>query len=274
MPLFDDFDSFLAANPQAVAVSVDAVKGSAPRESDAVMLVGRQSIAGTIGGGQLEFMAIARARAMLDDSESEVSLDVPLGPEIGQCCGGRVEAMLRRIDDTMATRILDTARATDAARPQVVVFGAGHVGKALYAQLSLVPVEAILADTRADAVAPFAGDANVRHVAVPEVLVEEARAGAAFVVMTHDHGLDFLIASAALKREDAAYAGMIGSKTKRATFSKRFLEEGGTRGQLDRLVCPIGASPIDDKRPEVIAAMTAAEVLRAVLASQGPTSSS
>lgn len=266
MPLFDEFSTFLAANPQAVAVTISAVKGSAPRERDAVMLVGRDGIAGTIGGGQLEFMAIAQARAMLGGDEACQTLDVPLGPEIGQCCGGRVEAVLRRIDDALAEDILDAARRIDALRPQVFVFGAGHVGKALYAQLSLLPVEAILADTRAEAVAPFAGDDNVRHVAVPEMLVEQARPGSAFVVMTHDHGLDFLVMSAALRRGEAAYAGMIGSKTKRATFARRFLEEGGTQAELDRLVCPIGASSVDDKRPAVIAAMTAAEILQAVLA--------
>ncbi|MCC0029273.1 MAG: xanthine dehydrogenase accessory protein XdhC [Brucellaceae bacterium] len=265
MPIFDEFSAFLAANPRAVQVTIGSVKGSAPRERDAVMLVGPDGIAGTIGGGQLEFMAIARARAMLESGEAGTVLDVPLGPEIGQCCGGRVEVALTPVDAALARDILDTARMLDAARPQVFVFGAGHVGKALYAQFRLLPVEAILADTRAEAVAPFSGDANVRHVAMPEVLIEQARPGSAFVVMTHDHGLDFLLTSAALQRADAAYAGMIGSKTKRASFASRFLEEGGTQVGLERLVCPIGASSLDDKRPEVIAAMTAAEILRAVL---------
>ena len=266
MPIFDEFSAFLAANPRAVQVTIGSVRGSAPRECDAVMLVGPVGIAGTIGGGQLEFMAIAKARAMLEAGEDGASvLDVPLGPEIGQCCGGRVEVALAQVDEALAKHILAAAQASDATRPQVFVFGAGHVGKALYAQLSLMPVEAILADTRAEAVAPFSGDANVRHVAMPEVLIEQARPGSAFVVMTHDHGLDFLLTSAALQRADAAYAGMIGSKTKRASFASRFLEEGGTQVGLERLVCPIGASSLDDKRPEVIAAMTAAEILRAVL---------
>ena len=265
MPIFDEFSAFLAANPRAVRVTIGSVKGSAPRERDAVMLVGPDGIVGTIGGGQLEFMAIAKAHAMLESGEAGTMLDVPLGPEIGQCCGGRVEVALTPVDDALAGDILDAARASDTARPQVYVFGAGHVGKALYVQLSLLPVEAILADTRAEAVAPFAGDPNVRHVAMPETLIEEARPGAAFVVMTHDHGLDFLLTSAALQRTDAAYAGMIGSKTKRASFASRFLDEGGSREQLGRLICPIGASSLDDKRPEVIAAMTAAEILRAVL---------
>lgn len=266
MPLFDTFSLFLADNSDAVAVTIGSVKGSAPRERDAIMLVGRAGIAGTIGGGQLEFMAIAKARAMLDGEAGDTELDVPLGPEIGQCCGGRVEIALNRIDDGLAEQILSTAQADDAARPQVMVFGAGHVGSALYAQLRLLPVEAVLVDTRAEAVAPFGDDSGVRHIAVPESLVEQARPGAGFVVMTHDHGLDFLITSTALVRGDAAYIGMIGSKTKRATFAKRFMEEGGKPEQLERLICPIGHSPLDDKRPAVIAAMTAAEILSAVLA--------
>jgi xanthine dehydrogenase accessory factor len=102
---------------------------------------------------------------------------------------------------------------------------------------------------------------------MPESLVAEAPPGSAFLVLTHDHALDFLILKEALARIDAAYAGMIGSKSKRATFSHWFKREGGNAAALPRLVCPMGGSTVKDKRPEVIAALTAAEVMAALAGS-------
>jgi len=95
--------------------------------------------------------------------------------------------------------------------------------------------------------------------------VKDMPAGAALVILTHDHALDFLIAREALARADLAYAGMIGSATKRATFANWLSREaGGERSWLDRLTLPIGGSAVKDKRPHVIAAMTAAEILTAL----------
>ncbi len=267
MRLLDQFGTFLATHPQIIAVTVERVDGSAPREAGTTMLVAPDAIAGTIGGGQLEFMAIASARQMLDENIEAETVEVPLGPEIGQCCGGRVVLSLRLALYPVMRDIMDAARAADDLRPQVLVFGAGHVGQALFAQLKLLPVAATLIDVRAEALAPFAGDANVRLLAVPESMVAEARPGAAFIVLTHDHAQDFLIASAALDRGDAAYVGMIGSKSKRAVFESQYYAQGGTEELLSKLVCPVGGSKPRDKRPEIIAAMTVAEILKAVIPS-------
>jgi len=81
------------------------------------------------------------------------------------------------------------------------------------------------------------------------------------VVLTHDHGLDFLLVAEALARGDAAYVGMIGSASKRARLL-RFLAERGVahRG----LTCPIGAAGAGDKRPAVIAAFVLAEIMAAL----------
>lgn len=76
--------------------------------------------------------------------------------------------------------------------------------------------------------------------------------------MTHDHALDFLLAAEALRRPDAPYIGMIGSRTKLAQF-RRFARAQGLA--TDRLTCPIGAGHSQDKRPEIIAAFTAAELI-------------
>ena len=93
-------------------------------------------------------------------------------------------------------------------------------------------------------------------------MMKAAPAGSAFVVLTHDHALDFLIVAEALKRDDAAYVGMIGSKTKRRRFESQFLRAGGSKAVLAQLTCPIGGADVDDKRPEIIASLTAAELVR------------
>ena len=106
---------------------------------------------------------------------------------------------------------------------------------------------------------------ETRLTAMPEEMVREAPSGSAFAVLTHDHALDFLIAAEALKRTDTAYVGMIGSKTKKATFRNWFLKTaGGTEAEFERLVSPIGGDAVKDKRPPVIAALAAAEMMTAL----------
>lgn len=94
---------------------------------------------------------------------------------------------------------------------------------------------------------------------------EAAPAGSSFVILTHDHALDFLIAAEALKRPDAAYVGMIGSKTKRATFRNWLSREVGQPDLFENLICPIGGTAVKDKRPAVIATLAASEIMTAAL---------
>jgi xanthine dehydrogenase accessory protein XdhC len=145
-----------------------------------------------------------------------------------------------------------------AALRRVLIFGAGHVGRALAAALRLLPVRALLIDQR-EAELALAGDVETRLTPLPEAEVAPAPPGSVFVVLTHDHALDFLIAEAALARGDAAYVGLIGSATKRARF-EGWRRRNGASGPADGLVCPIGGSS-GDKRPAVIAALTAAEIM-------------
>jgi xanthine dehydrogenase accessory factor len=257
---------FLAAAPAVALVEVAEAKGSTPRERGAFMLVSASSSFGTIGGGQLEFMAIARARQLLADGDAgPAALDVPLGPEIGQCCGGRVGVTIRRLDETLAGDLLSEVESADAARPHVYLFGGGHVGQALASALSLLPVSTTVVETRPEALEGMPETVETRLTPVPEEVVREAPTGAAFVVLTHDHALDFLIVAEALARRDAHYVGMIGSKTKKATFRSWYLKTaGGNETDLARLVSPIGGGSVKDKRPAVIAALAAAEILAAL----------
>jgi xanthine dehydrogenase accessory factor len=255
----------LARGEPAALVEVAELKGSAPREAGARMLVSARAIHGTIGGGRLEWEAIERARALLESGELSATMDVPLGPEIGQCCGGFVSLRLRRADDGIYSELEAIEREESETRPVVLLFGAGHVGKALAAALAPLPLRVRWIDGRATEFPepPIPG---------PEVVISErslaevdaAPAGAAYLVLTHSHALDSMICAAVLQRGDFAYLGLIGSRTKRAQFERGFRDLGIPKDRIARLVCPIGGDRIKDKRPAVIAALTAAELLHAL----------
>ncbi len=262
----------LARGTPAVIVRVAATKGSAPRESDALMAVTHDSSAGTIGGGQLEWLAIAHARKILSGKaapgdiagETPRDIDVALGPEIGQCCGGRVRLEFRLADAGLLDRLAAAQARRTELRPQVLIFGAGHTGRALAQAMAPLPLRVMLVDERPDTLADLPQGVDAIAAVLPESQVAAAAPASAFVAMTHLHSLDFQIVAAALKRGDAAYCGMIGSKTKRAVFESWFADQGFDRALAASLACPIGGNAVADKRPEVIAAMTAAEILAAL----------
>lgn len=244
------------------AVRVIAAKGSTPRDTDTWMLVSAKATFGTIGGGRLELEAIDRARAVLAGADA-APMALPLGPEIGQCCGGHVTLSFEIIPPARFCEIEALVEAEDAGDPEVWLFGGGHVGRALASALLLLPVKVHVVETRAEEL-ELTPQGAARHLtALPESLVATIAPGGAVIVLTHDHALDFLIVSAALKRDDLAQVGMIGSDTKRATFEHQFIREGGDRAWLSKLVCPIGRK-VPDKRPEVIAATVAADIIAAL----------
>ncbi|PZV37631.1 xanthine dehydrogenase accessory protein XdhC [Mesorhizobium kowhaii] len=311
--------AFLGNAGRVALVEVAGTKGSTPREKGAFMLVSQASIFGTIGGGQLEYMAIDKARQMLGSSPSHLwgrsvsrrreaalakrgggaafpelpprttpssdlphkgegketrievdelcaTLDVPLGPEIGQCCGGRVEVLIRLVDSALAAELVAAAETEEAELPYIYIFGGGHVGQALASSVALLPVHAVVIETRAEALEGMPETVETRLTPIPEVMVRDAPAGSAFAILTHDHALDFLIVAEALKRDDTAYVGMIGSKTKKATFKNWFLKSAdGSEAEFARLVSPIGGDAVRDKRPPVIAALAAAEIMTALV---------
>lgn len=257
--------TFLTANPATIVAELTAVRGSSPREAGTFMLISEDAQTGTIGGGALEYMVIDRARQVLRAGEHEDSLDIPLGPEIGQCCGGRVDVALKRVTEAEAQRLVAKLEAEVAARPHVYLFGSGHVGHALARALSALPLKVHVVDTRPEELTNLPDNVEAHAVAMPEAVARTAPQGSAFVILTHDHALDFLIAAEALQRADAPYVGMVGSKTKKAKFRSWYLGEGYPAAALDRLVLPIGGKAfphgLGDKRPEVIAALAAAEIL-------------
>ena len=258
--------AWLAAGERATVVEVLRTRGSVPRGPGTRMLVGTGAVAGTIGGGHLELKAIAHARRRLADSaDAPDERRFPLGPALGQCCGGAVTLRFAPLD----------AAALAAWPPSTPLFhlqlhGAGHVGRAI--ARALAPLDATIdwIDERDDEFpAAFADGgvswpAQVRKLCVdaPQAEVAAAPAGAFFLVLTHRHDLDLRIAEAVLRRGDFGFLGLIGSKTKRQRFEHHFERRGIAAGTVARMACPIGIDGIDGNEPEVIAVAVAAQLLR------------
>jgi xanthine dehydrogenase accessory factor len=290
----------------AAMVTVAAASGSVPREPGARMIVHPDgSFTGTIGGGTLEWQALALAQGMLgraDAPRAEIRR-FALGPELGQCCGGRVDLLVELfgggqrdsvasfaaresagpfattgmvtsagvarqvVESPMAAGTVALAERVlhevfgDARRP-LLLFGAGHVGRALVLALAPLPFAVTWIDPRAEAF-PAHVPANVAAciVANPAARLAAAPDGAFVLVMTHSHALDLDIVAAALKTGRFPYVGLIGSDTKRARFEKRLAELGMPADRIATLVCPIGIPGVASKAPAAIAAATVADLL-------------
>ena len=255
-------------------VSVISAQGSVPRDAGAHMVVTPQGFHGSIGGGTLEWHAIAAAQAMLGRGPAVKMSTHSLGPDLGQCCGGRVN-LATELFDTLSLEAVRGLAAREAQGPFAItrnnvvlsfgedrrciyLFGAGHVGRALVLALAPLLFDVSWIDPRPDAF-PRAVPPNVRLAARAELA--EAPEGSLVFIMTHSHALDLAIADAALRNPSVAHVGLIGSATKRARFGKRLREAGVAAARVAGLICPIGIPGIRSKEPAVIAAATAAQIV-------------
>ena len=265
MSLAHRLSALRAAGTPAVLVTVAEAKGSTPREEGAAMLVTEAQSFGTVGGGRLEWECLAQARKLLAGGQAEAWAEIPLGPAVGQCCGGHVRIRLRRAGAQELAELEPSEAAAEAALPTVLLFGAGHVGRALAAALAPLPLRLRWVDARAG---EFPGEPppGVEVVVTNRPLAEIAAAPAASAafVLTHSHALDFELCAGVLERGDFAYLGLIGSATKRAKFVRGLRELGIPGDRIDAMACPIGGAALRDKRPAVIAALAAAELLVAL----------
>ena len=242
----------------AVVVEVLAHQGSVPREAGTRMLVAADEVIGTIGGGHLELKAIADARALLRQGSAGQIQHIALGPSLGQCCGGALDLRF-----TPLTAAEPETWALAAARFTLQLYGAGHVGRAIVRLLAGIPCRVQWIDEREDEFPTGPLPPHIERICVEPVQAEVATAppGACYLVLTHSHDLDMAISQAILQRDDFAYFGLIGSKTKRARFENRLRARGVTAAALQRMTCPIGIAGIGGKEPEVIAVATVAQLL-------------
>jgi xanthine dehydrogenase accessory factor len=264
-------------------VSLVSVNGSVPRGIDAHMVVAQSGFHGTVGGGTLEWKLMAEAQAMLVQPETARIISVVLGPDLGQCCGGRVEASIE-IFSPASLPLLQSYAAQEKSGPMRLqrvianrsveqvfgelktpfyIFGAGHVGRALVLALAPLPFDVIWCDPRPHAF-PGVVPSNVTLIEneAPETLIASAAVGSCVLVMSHSHALDLAIVDAALRNENIVEVGVIGSQTKRARFTKRLQDAGIATARVEALHCPIGVGGIVSKHPAAIAASVVAQALQ------------
>ena len=300
-----------AGEPVVTRVLIAEVRGSAPREPGACMLVSQSGTYGTIGGGNLEWQAMQASQSLLAFGSSSVQIRrLVLGRELGQCCGGVVHLWLERFTpadlpflrraartgsrDAVAAivsevsgqgvvrRLLDrggiqprlrfTSTSDENAtlleplagnRATLWLYGAGHVAQALIRLMAELPFDVTWVDSRAELLpAPLPDNVHPLCVRAPTNTVNSAPVGARFLVMTHDHGLDYALCRKILERNDFAWLGLIGSKSKGARFRSRLAREGVAAETIARLVSPIGVDGIDNKWPAAIAVAVAAQLLQ------------
>jgi xanthine dehydrogenase accessory factor len=251
----------------AVLIHVESTQGSVPREAGTWMAVFADHLVGTIGGGNLEFQAIAQARAQLRDrSVALPSQRFPLGPSLGQCCGGVVYLRFESITVADAPRLRQ--RYAQQLRP-VALFGGGHVGHALVQVLSRLPFQLDWIDSR-DGIFPADLPANVHceHSDPVQQAVLDLRPASLVLIMSFSHAEDLDIVAACLQRQrsqgDLPFMGLIGSKTKWASFRQRLLARGFSEAEMAQVTCPIGIPGIAGKEPEVIAVAVAAQLLQRI----------
>ncbi|WP_333002058.1 xanthine dehydrogenase accessory protein XdhC [Vibrio coralliilyticus] len=231
-----------------VMVTVLEDRGSVPRDAGTKMLVTRDRLIATIGGGHLEHIATKMAREMLLAGERSLKVErFNLGARLGQCCGG------------MATLSFEPI---GTAQKHLVVFGAGHVAKALLHIVSTLPFRVTWIDEREE-VFPDELPRNVTKLVSddPVAEVRDMSPNSYYLVMTHNHQLDFELAKAIIDRDDSVYFGMIGSLTKRKKFDMRLAQRGYSQQQINTMICPIGISMVNGKHPAEIAVSVAGELI-------------
>ncbi len=319
----EELSDLTAAGEAAVIVTIASVRGSAPREPGAKMIVTSSETIGTIGGGQLEHQCTHLAVGMLKANELPSIHRFPLGSAMGQCCGGVVEVLFEPIDagipgwlkdlrslhgqrqlatlitgigessgkfvvaaggrfgpDGLPAQVEERARElfeTRAAAERIddyflepvtvsdfniAVFGAGHVGAAVVGALSRLDCNIRWIDNRRNVFRHVPPNVRAIETESPALEVAAMPPGSFFLVMTHSHALDFEVCTRILNRDDVAYFGLIGSRTKRRRFEKRFAQAGLSASRVERLVCPIGVDGISGKKPAEIAVSVAAELLQ------------
>ena len=231
-----------------VLVTIIEERGSTPRNAGSKMVVSRERLYDTIGGGHLEYKAQAIAREMLENRVRETRLErFSLGASLGQCCGGATVLLFEPMGQPQA---------------HIAVFGAGHVGRALVPLLASLPCKVRWIDSR-DNEFPEQIPAGVEKVVNDDVVdeVDNMPAGSYFIVMTHNHQLDLELTAAILERNDFTYYGLIGSQSKRAKFEHRLRDRGFQPDGVQRMRCPMGIAEVKGKLPVEIAVSIAGEVI-------------
>ena len=244
-----------------VLVTIIEELGSTPRNAGSKMVISANQAFDTIGGGHLEYKAMKIAREMLASGKQDTHLErFSLGASLGQCCGGATVLLFEPMGQVQA---------------QIALFGAGHVGRALVPLLASLPCRVRWIDSREEEF-PEQIPHGVRKIVSEEPVdeIDDLPAGSYCIVMTHNHQLDLELTAAILKRNDFAYFGLIGSKTKRVKFEHRLRDRGFDNSVVQRMRCPMGIGEVKGKLPVEIAISIAGEIIATYNANFGQQTSS
>ena len=227
------------------------VKGSSPNKINDFMLVAPKDIFGTIGGGNLEYLVIEESKLMLKNKSKRKKLNIPLGPGIGQCCGGYVEIILTLHKNTDAA--MKDEKVNDSFKEDLYIFGAGHIGQALIETIGNLNFTTYLIDSREEYLKMSVNkDVNYLLSKEPWKVVNKLKDNAYYVVLTHSHEYDLKILNEILTKK-FTFVGLIGSTTKKKRFFKRLTENGHDKNIIKKIECPIGVDIGNSKDPNEIA---------------------
>ncbi len=244
-----------------VLITLARVRGHAPRGAGSKLVVSADEMWGSIGGGNLEAHATARARTLLKERVTVPELlTQTLGLEGGehgvQCCGGVVTLFLEPVYPE---------------RPTVAIFGAGHVGWATVQVLGTLPLQLHLIDSRPAQLGralpgPLTASVTLHHAPVPESALETLPTGAHLLILTHDHAEDLAVLERALRNDSSSadrfgFIGLIGSASKWTHFRRELLAHGLSETDLARVTTPIGLPGVPGKSPQAVAIAVAAQLL-------------
>ena len=238
-------------NSALIKAKVMNALGSTPNKIDDFMLIADNDIFGTIGGGTLEFQVINESKKLLINNKKENILKIPLGPGIGQCCGGYVQIKLSLHKNS--SEALKTEKLYDDNIANLYIFGAGHIGQALITKLENINFNIFLIDSREDFL-KMTNFNNINYLLSkkPWEIVTRLKDNSYFVILTHSYDYDLKILNEVLKK-NFTFLGLIGSKTKKNKFFKRLIENGHNKSLVETIECPIGINIGNSKDPDEIA---------------------
>lgn len=242
-----------------VLITVLGTAGSVPRDCGSKMLVTAQESWDTLGGGQLEWQAMATARELLQQRcAGQQVVHYPLAAELGQCCGGHVTLLYECFFQV---------------RQALWLFGAGHVGQALMPVLAQLPLQCHWVDSR-EAQIPMTINATVKSYCLdkPEILFEQIQPLDIILIMTHSHDQDFTLCAQALACDHQGFIGLIGSRSKAGRFRLRLQRQGFSADRIARIESPVGLSQVPGKRPMEVAIAIAARIIQVYSAQSEPAS--
>jgi len=233
-----------------VLITIIGVTGSTPRNSGSKMVVSHDGSYDTIGGGHLEHKAMKQAKQLLlENKDRQLIEHFQLGSQLGQCCGGNVSIMFECFS---------------ANTIHIAVFGAGHVGQALLPILAALPCHITWVDNRQSQFPENCHQYSNVTVLVSDEPASEVAAmpeNTLYVVLTHNHQLDFDISHAILKRADFHYLGLIASETKWRRFQQRYKHREVAQSLVERINCPIGLEQVIGKLPMEVAVSIAGQII-------------